>query len=117
MHSKFFTEAITIEPTNHILFSNRSAAYASKKDYQNALNDAENVTKFKPDWAKGWGRVGAAKHGLGDLVGAREAYEKGLAIDSNNAQIKSGLSSVIRAIEAEANGGKLTYEHMRKLLT
>ncbi|RKF53208.1 Heat shock protein sti1-like protein [Erysiphe neolycopersici] len=104
---KLFTEAIAIEPTNHILFSNRSAAYASKKDYQNALDDAENVTKLKSDWAKGWGRVGAAKHGLGDLVGAREAYEKGLEIDSNNAQIKSGLSSVVRAIEAETSGDGL----------
>ncbi|KAI6250964.1 Heat shock protein sti1 [Erysiphe necator] len=101
---KYFTEAIAIEPNNHILFSNRSAAYASKKDYQNALSDAENVTTIKPDWAKGWGRVGAAKHGLGDLDGARIAYEKGLAIDSNNAQIKSGLASVKRALEADANG-------------
>ncbi|RKF72665.1 Heat shock protein sti1-like protein [Golovinomyces cichoracearum] len=100
-----FTEAIAIEPKNHILFSNRSAAYASKKEYENALADAENVTKLNPDWSKGWGRVGAAKHGLGDLTGAREAYEKGLKIDSNNAQIKSGLASVNRAIENEAKGG------------
>ncbi|RKF80516.1 Heat shock protein sti1-like protein [Golovinomyces cichoracearum] len=100
-----FTEAIAIEPKNHILYSNRSAAYASKKEYQNALADAENVTKLNPDWSKGWGRVGAAKHGLGDLTGAREAYEKGLKIDSTNAQIKSGLASVNRAIEIESKGG------------
>ncbi|TQS36642.1 hypothetical protein Golomagni_02901 [Golovinomyces magnicellulatus] len=105
-----FTEAIVIEPSNHILYSNRSAAYASKKEYQNALADAENVTKLKPDWSKGWGRVGAAKHGLGDLIGAREAYEKGLKIDSNNAQIKSGLASVNRAIEIEAKGGCINNE-------
>ncbi|RKF56669.1 Heat shock protein sti1-like protein [Golovinomyces cichoracearum] len=108
-----FTEAIAIEPKNHILYSNRSAAYASKKEYQNALADAENVTKLNPDWSKGWGRVGAAKHGLGDLTGAREAYEKGLKIDSNNAQIKSGLASVNRAIENEAKGGCIFKEIQR----
>ncbi|TVY94243.1 Heat shock protein sti1-like protein [Lachnellula willkommii] len=102
-----FTEAIEIEPTNHILYSNRSAAFASKKDYQNALNDANKVTEIKPDWAKGWGRKGAAQHGLGDLVAAHDAYEEGLKLDPNNAQNKSGLASVNRAIEAEAKEGNL----------
>jgi stress-induced-phosphoprotein 1 len=105
VHSAKFTEAIAIEPTNHILYSNRSAAYASKKDYENALKDAEEVTKIKPDWAKGWGRKGAAMHGLGDLVGAHDAYEEGLKLDPNNAQNKSGLESVNRAIDAEAKAG------------
>jgi stress-induced-phosphoprotein 1 len=105
--SEKFTQAIEIEPTNHILYSNRSAAYASKKDYESALKDADKVTEIKPDWAKGWGRKGAAKHGLGDLIGALDAYEEGLKLDQNNAQNKSGLASVKRAIDAEAKEGKL----------
>lgn len=100
-----FTEAIAIEPQNHILYSNRSAAYASKKDYEKALEDANKVTDIKPDWAKGWGRKGAALHGQGDLVGALDAYEEGLKLDPNNAQNKSGLASVKRAIDAEAKEG------------
>ncbi|TVY44912.1 Heat shock protein-like protein [Lachnellula occidentalis] len=102
-----FTEAIEIEPTNHILYSNRSAAFASKKDYQHALDDANKVTEIKPDWAKGWGRKGAAAHGLGDLLAAHDAYEEGLKLDPNNAQNKSGLASVNRAIDAEAKEGNL----------
>jgi len=97
-----FTEAIKIQPENHILYSNRSAAFASKKDYESALKDAEKTTEIKPDWAKGWGRKGAAMHGLGDLVGAHDAYEEGLKLDPNNAQNKAGLASVDRAIQAEA---------------
>ena len=65
--SEKFTEAIKIEPENHVLYSNRSGAYASKKDFQNALEDADKTTEIKPDWAKGWGRKGAALHGNGDL--------------------------------------------------
>lgn len=101
-----FTQAIAIEPSNHILYSNRSAAYASKKDYQHALEDAEKVTEIKPDWAKGWGRKGAAMHGLGDLLGAHDAYEEGLKLDPNNAQNKNGLAAVNRAIDAEAKEGE-----------
>jgi len=88
------------------LYSNRSAAYASKKDYEHALTDAEKVTEIKPDWAKGWGRKGAALHGKGDLIGALDAYEEGLKHDPNNAQNKAGLASVKRAIDAEAKEGK-----------
>ncbi|KAH0530347.1 hypothetical protein TsFJ059_004977 [Trichoderma semiorbis] len=100
-----FTQAIALQPENHILYSNRSAAYASKKDWDNALKDAEKTTEIKPDWAKGWGRKGAALHGKGDLLGANDAYEAGLKHDPNNAQLKSGLSSVEKAMQAEAGGG------------
>ncbi|KAI0853531.1 heat shock protein [Daldinia vernicosa] len=100
-----FTKAITIDPNNHILYSNRSAAYASKKDWTNALSDAEKTTQIKPDWPRGWGRKGAALHGSGDLLGASEAYEEGLKHDPNNANLKSSLASVQRAMEQEAGAG------------
>ena len=65
--SEKFSQAIEIEPTNHVLYSNRSGAYASLKDFDKALTDANKTTEIKPDWAKGWGRKGAALHGINDL--------------------------------------------------
>ena len=62
-----FSQAIELDPSNHVLYSNRSGAYASLKDWQKALEDANKVTEIKPDWAKGWGRKGTALHGEGDL--------------------------------------------------
>lgn len=103
--SEKFTEAIAIQPENHILYSNRSAAFASKKDWDAALKDAEKTTELKPDWPKGWGRKGAALHGKGDLLGANDAYEEGLKHDANSAQLKSGLASVEKAMQAEAGAG------------
>lgn len=66
-NSEKFSQAIELQPTNHILYSNRSAAYTSKKDFQKALEDANKTTELKPDWSKGWGRKGAALHGLNEL--------------------------------------------------
>lgn len=66
-YSEKFSQAIDIEPQNHVLYSNRSGAYASKKEFDKALEDAEKTTEIKPDWAKGWGRRGSALHGTGDL--------------------------------------------------
>lgn len=100
-NSDFFTQAIAIAPTNHILYSNRSAAYASKKDWAKALDDGTKTVELKPDWGKGYGRKAAALHGLGDLASAREVYEAGLKVDANNAQLKSGLSSVQKALDEQ----------------
>ena len=50
-----------------MLYSNRSGAYASLKDFDKALEDANKTTEIKPDWAKGWGRKGAALHGMNNL--------------------------------------------------
>jgi stress-induced-phosphoprotein 1 len=97
-----FGEAIEADPSNHVLYSNRSGAYASLKQWPKALDDATKTTEIKPDWSKGWGRKGAALHGTGDLVGAVDAYEQALKLDENNKQAKDGLASVQRAIEAEA---------------
>ncbi|KAF7856977.1 hypothetical protein EAF04_009737 [Stromatinia cepivora] len=97
-----FTEAIAIEPENHILYSNRSAAYASKRDFENSLKDAEKCTSIKPDWAKGWGRVGTAKQSLSDLLGAHDAYEEALKLDPNYAAATKGLAQVKKSIDAEA---------------
>ncbi|ODA79373.1 hypothetical protein RJ55_04966 [Drechmeria coniospora] len=99
-----FTQAIALQPENHILYSNRSAAHASKKQWAEALKDAEKTTEIKADWAKGWGRKGAALHGMGDLLGANDAYEEGLKHDANNAQLKSGLASVEKAMQQESGG-------------
>lgn len=104
-NSDAFTKAIEIDGTNHVLYSNRSAAYASKRDWTNALKDAEKTTEVKPDWPRGWGRKGAALHGQGDLLGAYDAYEEGLKHDPNNAGLKSSLASVKTAMEREGGGG------------
>ncbi|KAI3872254.1 hypothetical protein MKW98_011746 [Papaver atlanticum] len=89
---KFFTQAIELAPTNHVLYSNRSAAYASLHQYTEALTDAEKTVEIKPDWSKGYSRLGAAQIGLGNFDEAISAYKKGLEIDPNNEGLKSGLS-------------------------
>ena len=99
-----FSEAIALDPSNHILYSNRSGAYASLKNFSAALEDANKITELKPDWAKGWSRKGAALHGTGDLIDATEAFEEALKLEPSNAQAKSGLEAVQRAIESEAQG-------------
>lgn len=44
---ELFTAAIAIDPSNHVLFSNRSAAKAGKKQWAGALEDAEQVCTIR----------------------------------------------------------------------
>jgi stress-induced-phosphoprotein 1 len=49
---KYYTEAIEIDAKNHILFSNRSAAYAKAGKYNEALEDGDKTIQLKKDWPK-----------------------------------------------------------------
>ena len=49
-----FTEAITLDHSNHTLFSNRSAAYARVGKFSEALRDAQRCHELKRDWPKVW---------------------------------------------------------------
>lgn len=89
---RHFTEAIELAPSNHVLYSNRSAAHASLHQYSEALEDAKKTVELKPDWSKGYSRLGAAHLGLGHQEDAVAAYKKGLEYDPNNEGLKSGLA-------------------------
>eukprot|EP00662_Eupelagonemidae_sp_cell21_P035566 gene35566-51052_t len=90
---RWFTLGIDADATNHVLYSNRSACYASMAHYQTALGDAARCTELKPDWAKGYARLGAAYHGLRQYDDAVAAYEQGLQVDPGMESLKSGLAS------------------------
>ncbi|PPR89305.1 hypothetical protein GOBAR_AA31376 [Gossypium barbadense] len=100
---KHFTEAINLSPSNHVLYSNRSAAYASLHQYDSALSDAKKTVDLKPDWSKGYSRLGAAHLGLHQYEDAVSGYKKGLEIDPNNEALKSGLADAQSAATASAS--------------
>ncbi|RDX90852.1 Hsp70-Hsp90 organizing protein 1, partial [Mucuna pruriens] len=97
---RHFSDAIALAPTNHVLYSNRSAAYASLQNYTDALADAKKTVELKPDWSKGYSRLGAAHLGLSQYDDAVSAYKKGLEIDPNNEPLKSGLADAQKALAA-----------------
>lgn len=74
---KHYAEAIELDCENHVLFSNRSAAYCKAGKYEAALRDAEMCIRLKPDWAKGYSRKGAALEFLSQLRKAKQCYEDG----------------------------------------
>ena len=88
---RHFSEAINLPLTNHVLYSNRSAAYVSINKYSEALTDAKKTVELKPDWSKGYRRLDAAHLGLAHYDDVVSTYKKGLEYDPNNEALKSGL--------------------------
>lgn len=94
----YFSQAIDASPVpNHVLYSNRSACYASLHNYQDALKDAEECVKINPTWAKGYNRVGAAEFGLSQYDESIKAYSKALEIEPTNAMATEGIKSANEA--------------------
>jgi len=88
-----FTKAIALDSKNHVLWSNRSAARAGKKEWEAALSDAEECINVNPSWAKGYARKGAALHGARRYDDAVLAYEAGIKLEDSPA-LRKGLQEV-----------------------
>ena len=49
---KLYSQAIEVTPENHVLYSNRCAAYMKLEEFDHALEDAETTVKINPQWTK-----------------------------------------------------------------
>lgn len=76
----FFNQSLDIDPDNHIVFSNRSAAYLKAGQKSKALYDAEKCVELSPNWSKGYSRLGAAQQSLKRFDAAIDSFKKGLNI-------------------------------------
>jgi tetratricopeptide (TPR) repeat protein len=79
-----YTKALSFDPCNHVLYSNRSACYAELGDEEagKCLADAERCVALEPSFAKGYSRKGFALYQLGRYVEAEACAEAGLQLDS-----------------------------------
>jgi len=97
-----FTEAIRLDDS-HVYYSNRSACRAQLKDIDGALQDALKCVEMEPTWAKGYSRLGAAYYSVGELRKSLKAYEDGLKLEPENAALKEGRETTIKALNVKAN--------------
>lgn len=115
---QLYSQGVDLDPDNHILFSNRSAAYLKinergkvrrqdAKGYVNqfvacdissavvvqALKDAEKLMEMQPEWPKSFSRKAAAQHALTRYEAAMETYREGLLLFPDDKALKDGLKA------------------------
>ncbi|TIC03001.1 FAD dependent oxidoreductase [Wallemia mellicola] len=101
---EIFTQAISLDASNHVLYSNRSASYAGLRNYEKALEDANTTIAKNAQWAKGYARKGAALHGLHRYMDSVEAYESGLKVAPTDSSLQKGLADVKNAAQSDDEG-------------
>jgi len=89
-----FGKAIEYDPTDHVFYSNRSAANLKQNKISFAIKDAEECITLKPDWPKGYSRLGGALAADKSLQQALEAYNKGLELSPDDKALLSGKAAV-----------------------
>ncbi|XP_076810661.1 uncharacterized protein LOC143453271 [Clavelina lepadiformis] len=75
-----YSEGIAMQPSNPVLYSNRSLAFLKVDQYFFALKDAETTIRLVPDWAKGYYRKGQAEQAAEMYALAIATYESGLRL-------------------------------------
>jgi len=101
---EFYSEAIHLDGSKHVYYSNRSAAYLKQGDANNALQDAEACLGLNPEFAKGYSRKGAALHSLKRYNDSIAAYKEGLVKFPSDTGLTNGLEQVQRDKDAPPPG-------------
>ena len=72
-----YKKAIELDPSNHIFYSNMSAALYSLQKYSEAFEYAKNTVEMNPSFSKAYSRAGVALYAQGKLEEALKYYEEG----------------------------------------
>ena len=96
-----YTQAIDLDPDNHVFYSNRSAAYMKNDSKSKALKDAEKCVALAPAWSKGYARLGAAQQALKRFDAAIDTFKKGIELDATNQSLWSSLRACQESHEAD----------------
>lgn len=103
----FYTQGIALDSSSQLLYSNRSAAYCKLGKYDEALKDAEEAIRLKPDWAKGHSRKGAALAFLKRNEDALMAYMEAFDHDPQNEQVKQAIRDLKSKMTGPGDGDAL----------
>ncbi|KAK1741924.1 tetratricopeptide repeat-containing protein [Skeletonema marinoi] len=97
-----YTAAIALDSKNCVYFSNRSAAYAVKGDWNAAANDAQECVNINPSFFKGYYRLARAQLEQKEFEAALATINSGLDVGTNDREQKK----LMRKLKAEVKEAK-----------
>lgn len=95
----FYSQAINLEPNNHIHYSNRSLCYFNLSQFEKALEDAEKCIEINQNWGKGYQRRGQSEYRLNKIWDSFASYSFGSLLDQSNQTIKSELQEIFKVVK------------------
>eukprot|EP00270_Netrium_digitus_P008782 TRINITY_DN2641_c0_g1_i1.p1 TRINITY_DN2641_c0_g1~~TRINITY_DN2641_c0_g1_i1.p1 ORF type:complete len:178 (-),score=56.26 TRINITY_DN2641_c0_g1_i1:239-772(-) len=91
-----YTQAIKLDPNNHTLHSNRSAAFLQLYKYPKALADADETIRLNPTWDKGYFRRGSVLEALKRYDEALGAFQEAAMKNPGNSEVTQKIKQLTR---------------------
>lgn len=111
-----YSEAIDLDPENHVFYSNRSMAYAAMGKWEEAARDGNKCISLSPTFLKGYHRSSNALKHLKKYKEAIKVIEKGLIHFPDNADFRkllAELKPLHKAAEASRRAGMARDEALK----
>ncbi|KAF0700163.1 Aste57867_9291 [Aphanomyces stellatus] len=112
-----YSEAIALDPTNHVYYSNRSASYNGQSLFAEAAKDGEKCVELNPQFVKGYHRWALGLKGLKQYAKALEVLKVGQKIDFNNADMNKLINDIeplLAKVEAARRQGLNPSEQLKE---
>jgi tetratricopeptide (TPR) repeat protein len=105
----WYTKAVEMNPEAYDVYTNRASTYVALQMWEDALADAREAVRIKPDWLKGYYRMGLCLVELKQYQKASRVFERGLKIHPENDQMAKELKKVkehLRSLPKSAQDAK-----------
>lgn len=94
-------KGVEVEPFGPAIRVQLALALMTRGDYQEAAAQAAEAADQDPNYVEAWMALGDAKRLLGDLEGAKAAFERAVELSGGRVDAQSQLQSVIESLTAK----------------
>lgn len=98
---EYYSNAVEVEPNNHVHYSNRAAAYLKLGLNEEGLKDAEKSISLNDSWARGYQRKGQAEKELGKIWKGFASFSICNLLDKSNSTVESELKELFSRVQKE----------------
>lgn len=103
-----YTEAIGLNPQNHVYYANRAAAYANLEKYSDVISDCQRSIQIEPSYCKAHYRMGCAFLFTGEIEKAVQSLERALELSDRDPNMKPQIEEQLAAARSKANSVSTT---------
>ncbi len=97
-----YTKALTENPDDCTILSDRAVAYLHLNEKDNCIADFDLAVKLQPNYAYRYASRAYAKKHFNDIDGAIEDYEKAIDLDPNDEITQNNLGVLLEEMGAQA---------------
>uniref|UniRef100_A0AAQ4NYH4 Serine/threonine-protein phosphatase n=1 Tax=Gasterosteus aculeatus aculeatus TaxID=481459 RepID=A0AAQ4NYH4_GASAC len=111
---KYYSEALEVNPTNAVYYSNRSLAYLRTECYGYALADATKALEIDKNYIKGYYRRATSNMALGKFKAALKDYETVVKVRPNDKDARMKYQECNKIVKQKAFERAIASDEIKK---